>query len=135
MSNTITNETINNLVSTLCDTKIDVSLAHFADGSSEIGMFSSAREAEAFCASAFQYEVNACKEAGLKEPKTWDELDSTCDYIGERFIIDADDIDFSITCEEGREYRLETSKGVVYLFENADEFRTLLENERDYRNN
>jgi hypothetical protein len=133
MSITITNETIDNLVRTLCDVKLNVLLWSHNDDTADIAVFSSAQEARHARREAFQNEVENSREWGSKIPRSWRDIMWSCNYVGERFVIYDDDIDFNITCEEGREYRLETSKGVVYLFESADEFRTLLENERDYR--
>jgi hypothetical protein len=133
MSIKITNETINNLVRTLCDVKLNVLHGSYCNNTADIAVFSSAQEARQARREAFQNEVENSREEGSKIPRSWRDIAWSCNYLGERFVIDADDIDFNITCEEGREYRVETSDGDVYLFKNADEFRTLLENERDYR--
>jgi hypothetical protein len=135
MSITITNETINNLVRTLCDVKLNVLHGSYCDGTGDISIFSSAQEARQARREAFQNEVENSREEGSKIPRSWRDIAWSCNYLGERFVIDADDIDFNITCEQSQEYKIETSKGVVYLFKNAAEFRKLLKNERDYRNN
>lgn len=130
---TLTPAEISELADTLCKEKAHIAMYYGADGSRYFVACETAQEAQEYCDEKLQVEIDAATDVGEEPPTSWSDLDESWSHIGERFVIDNDDLDFNFQCEDAHDYEVVCGECLWYLYLTREEFVQVINAEIAYR--